>query len=401
MTIDRLLLHPAANIFLDHLLSQAEDENKRLRDSIVYLTNLVKAELHLHDGHVVSAAPLMGPSILARMSTLVGSFSNSQPRPLSELSAGRVRMMGKTVGNLSGCEILMCLATNDTILLRFVLSRKCFFEVVLRGLSDTSDVSSQQIMLYLKTGVGLQNANAITFTPTVFQTEISPELKNAVFHLFFSSYPHLLSPEINAPSPEPNVDCYALESLYPHRSFEDVKDGLVQEIHHLADGHKPLCKSDELLRLSTVAAVGYTDESLRLLVDNRMLKQNNRFLHPIKKIIGMVEIAHLGLLMNVSLKDGNLHDREGNPVWRLFLTRDLSRMVTRSSMTTIKMFLSGIPLDMGSTNIEDLFAPRGYEATFDDGVVMSGIVHRTDTATSLGSVEITVDFPLRFVQSTL
>ena len=70
-------------------------------------------------------------------------------------------------------------------------------------------------MPYLTRGMGLESANAITFTPRMLQTKIPPKLK------------------------------ISLKSVGPLQSFEDVKDDLIQEIHHLDDRHKFHHKSDE------------------------------------------------------------------------------------------------------------------------------------------------------------
>ena len=52
---------------------------------------------------------------------------------------------------------------------------------------------------------------------------------------------------------------------------------------------------DVELIMSTLTAFGHHDDSLNILVDNRMMKNEYYFLRKVQEMMGMVEIDHPGL----------------------------------------------------------------------------------------------------------
>ncbi|KAL3794513.1 hypothetical protein ACHAW5_001323 [Stephanodiscus triporus] len=376
MATDQYRLHPAVHIFLDHLLSDVEDENENLQESNKLLESacdfLTKVELHLRGGFVMSTAMTRSFVMDGHDDYRCGigipiDADENNPRPLLDFSGCDFRMMGQTVGTLSGLVTILDIRADGTIHLRIHLSGQCALEGVLRNLSVEdfacfSDrvYSSRHITMYLMTGVGLQHAASVTFTPVIFLLEISPMLQRTL----------------------------KLVGLLP--SLDSVKNDLVCHFAGVGDvtkrsrllcaisrngwkNERTLSLQSEKLLLSTVAAVGHgqTDEILVLLAKNQLLKYNHCGLCQIQKMIGMVEITHPGFNVKVSLKDGKLHDNDGYPVWRILLPEEATpASKSRHSLMKIKLYLAGMPLPL--TNISYGFSPNRidldwFEATSDNG----------------------------------
>ena len=160
MAKDQYRLHPAADIFRDHLLSKVEDENQKLGGSNQRLTSareiFSNVELHLRDGYVMSMALIrlfvLDCRINCGYSVCISvDEDESSPRPLLDFSESNIRLMGQTVGNFPGDHLgfvtLLGMHTIGTIFLRFSLSRQRTVEGALRNL-NVSWISRIQIIMY-------------------------------------------------------------------------------------------------------------------------------------------------------------------------------------------------------------------------------------------------------------
>jgi hypothetical protein len=399
MAKDQYQLHPAADIFRDQLLCKVKDEiedlrraNERLESSRKIFTNV---KLHLRDGHVVSTALTRSIAMYERKWIELDA-GESHPRPLSDFGDGDIRAMGQTIGTLPGRDIMVwCSQANGTIVVRFSLSKQCAVQGELRNLSDgdysrfvDETYSDRDIMEFLRSGVGLQNGMSIMFTPTKFLLVISPMLERTL--KFIHSRP-------------------SLESTKGDLAYQVTGEGS----RHLQVGHESehttfFSESEELV-LSTIAAVGYTDEILGLLSQNRQLKYDQCGCFKIQDMIGMVEIVHDRFDFKFSLMDGNLHDnRDGQPVWRVFITEKAMTTSTSrlaNSLRQMKVFLAGMPLRI-SLGGEPVNEADGVviRATSDNGTV---IYYRFYLGSYLRlseyffNLDVTVDFPLSCVRRIL
>lgn len=395
MSNDQYRFHKAADIFRDRLLSDVEDESEMLRESSKLLESIrdifTKVEIHLRDGHIISKALTRSFVNDSRRCVVIPiDADESDPRPLSDFSEGNLQMMGRTVGSLSGLVTqLLDILADGTILLRMSLSGHCEVEGVLRNLSvedfasfADKSYSNRQITVYLMTGAGLRNAASLTFTPTLVLLEISPMLQAAL--KFIGQLP----------------------------SVESIKNDLMC---HFAEVGSVTCSQDLLNifqdfpgLLSTVAAVGHTDVILGLLAENQLLKYDHRGLNRIQKMIGMIEISLPGFNAIVSLKDGTLCDHDGHSVWRNTISKKASpTSICRDSLTTMEVFLAGIPLPLTNTSLGlsrngidlDWFCATLFNGTkIHCRIYCSGVTVFLDSA---GFVKITIDSPLSCVQSVL
>lgn len=406
MATDQYRLHPAVHIFLDHLLSDVEDENEKLRESNKLLESacdiLTKVELHLRGGFVVSTAMTRSFVMDGQDDYRCGvgipiDADGNDPHPLYDFGEGDFRMMGQTVGNLSGLVTILDIRADGTILLRISLSGQCALEGVLRNLSvedfacfSHKVYSNRQITMYLMTGVGLQNAASVTFTPVMFLLEISPMLQRTL------QFVGLL----------PSLDSVKNDLVCHFAGVGDVtkRSRVLCAISRNGWTHEHTFSfQSERLLLSTVAAVGHgrTDEILVLLAKNQLLKYNHCGLCQIQKMIGMVEIAHPEFNVKVSLKDGKLHDDDGHPVWRILLPEEATpASKSRHSLMKIKLFLAGMPLPL--TNISYGFSPNRidldwFQATSDNGTKM----YCRPYLYEFYFVNAVLDIPLSCVQSIL
>ena len=394
---EQLQLHPAADVFCDHLLSEVDDENMSLRNRNNLLVPgrnyLAKIELRLADGHVASTALKRSYVVEEDDSEgYVGIPIESSARPLSEYSAGGIFMLEReiAVGTFPGDNhVAFGFRSNGAILVRFSLSEHIAVEGVLRGLSTDDHERFRQrtfqvrnpIQQHLMTGSGLQNGNAITFTPTMIQMDISPELRTA------------------------------LDLLRPLPSKESVIT------HHLTKPHKsellpPLCPAVEL-RLSVLAALGYTDSEMDMVCENQVLKNENSRLLQIKKLLESVEIIHPAFRSKLSLlEDGAFlvdDDSEGSPVWRILFAENIAQNhLSIYNIRSISMALSGMRLARPIVRVAatQTGVLSGFSASFANGATISGRVYQSSdyshTETSNFVVfKMTVRFPISSVQTLL
>ena len=139
----QLLLHPAAYVVRDHLLSEVKDENRKLGGDNKRLEAVrdffAKIELCLRDGHVIT-------TVLTETSTGDDSDDDylsvpvdSGPLSLSAFRSGKVSILGQNIGLFPGDNhIALGIRRNGTILLRFALSNHCAVNGILQGLSNLS-----------------------------------------------------------------------------------------------------------------------------------------------------------------------------------------------------------------------------------------------------------------------
>ena len=384
---DQLQMHPAADIFCDHLLIEVEDENKKLREDNNLLESarnfLAKIELRLRDGHVISTALKRSFAMDNHSDNYLSVPIDSDPQPLSEFSAGGVGMLGQNIGSFPGAShLVLGIRRNGTILLRFSLSKHIAVEGVINGLNDEDHVrfknksfGGEQIMLYLTAGVGLQNPNTITFTSTMVLMDITPELR------------------------------ITLKLLGPLPSHESMKDDLIR---YRKEPRRPkpltLSPSDEL-RLSIVAALGYDDSQIDLLCENHLLKNECYALVRIHAAIGTVEISHPSMKTRLSLKEGKLEYLEGSPVWRiLFRVPVRPRIITRYNISSLAVSLSEIRLtkvmfQVANTETGDL---SHFVGTFNNGAKISWACHGDSESNQLTEILVgSIQFPLSSVQNAL
>jgi hypothetical protein len=373
------LLHPAADVFLEHLLSHVDEENDKIRNCNMNLKSardiLTKVELILQDGTVLFAAQLTQSSLLDYDGHQcdIGITLNSDGCPLLNCS-GDLRMMGRTVGSLGGhVELTAVRYIDSTILLRFSLSHHIVLEGILRGLSAddfacfvNKSYTNSKIGNFLTTGLGLHNATTLTFTPIILMVEISQTLQST------------------------------LELIGQRPSQESVMSNL----EAIANGDKLNSPPSEMLILSTIAAVGCNDERLRLLAYTQLLKHDNSSLVRIQEMLGLVEIVHPLFTINVSLKDGKLCNRgDNNQVWRVGLYDNaVPHSVIRHSMNKLRVYLAGMILPTTNVFFSTGADLDGFRASSVNGTEIIGLMFRSGL---VDVVQLLVEFPLSCVQSNL
>lgn len=377
------LLHPAADVFLEHLLSHVDEENDKIHDYNMNLKSardiLTKVELILQDGTVLFATQLTQSSLLdydghEGHQCDIGITLNSDGRPLLNFSSGDLRMMGRTVGSLGGhVELTAVRYIDSTILLRFSLSHHIVLEGILRGLSAddfacfvNKSYTNSKIGNFLTTGSGLNNATTLTFTPIILMVEISQTLQST------------------------------LEFIGQRPSQESVMSNL----EAIANGYKLNSPPSEILILSTIAAVGCNDERLRLLAYTQLLKHDNSSLISIQEMLGLVEIIHPLFTINVSLKDGKLCNcGDNNQVWRVGLYDNaVPHSVIRHSMNKLRVYLAGMILPTTSVFFSTGADLDGFRASSVNGTEIIGLMFRSGL---VDVVQLLVEFPLSCVQSNL
>jgi len=380
-----LRIHPAADIFRDQLLSEVEDENRRLREDNVLLESafnfLSKIEIHLRDGHVIST--VIKQSFVMEEDNYLCVPIQSDPQPLLEFGTGSVEMLGQNIGSFPGTSHqVLGIRSNGSILFRFCLSKHAAVEGVLQGLSDEDHndfknklSQGRHIARYLTVGAGLQNSNALRFTPMMILIGVTPNLRNT-FH----------------------------QLLCPVPSNESMKDDIINYINRRPSGFPQLLTlspSDEL-RLSVVAALGYEEAQIDLLCTNHLLKNESWRLFHIHHAIESVEISHPSMKTCLSLKGGTLeYDMEGSLVWRIFFSVTVRKtVITRRNISSLAVFLSGIQLTKARRRVTtngtgDL---ASFVGEFDNGAQISWTHSEADQIETLfGDIE----FPISVVQNAL
>ena len=156
--------------------------------------------------------------------------------------------------------------------------------------------------------------------------------------------------------------------------------------------------------LSTVAAVGHTDEILGLLAQNRQLKYDQCGFSKIQDMIGMVEITHPGFDFKFSLRDGSLYDNiDGQSVWRVFLTeKATANAISELGLMPIRVFLAGVS-HYSSVRVAEANG-AWFLAMLNNGTKISyhfhhGSYHRLSE--DFLNADVTVDFPLSCVRGIL
>jgi hypothetical protein len=394
MAKDQYRLHPAADIFRDQLLSKVDDENQKLRGTNRRLESVqeifTNVKLHLHGGYVMSTTltrSFVTDCHVNRSYDVCIPVDENEMRsfPLLNFSDGTIQLMGQTMGTLPGHVTLLGIHTTGTIFMRFSLSG-CAVEGALRNLTiedfrhfvDKS-YSNAQINMFLETGVGLQNATSMAFTPMTLLLEISPTLQRTLE--FINQRPSL-------ESAKNDLLCHVAGRV-TRRSrvlFNISRDGSMSD-------HNFSSESEDMI-ISTVAAVGYTNEILELLAENHLLKYDHCGLCKMQEMIDMVEITHPGFNLTISLGDGKLyHCPDGRPFWRVSLTTtETSTSIREHSLSTTEIFLAGMPFILsspGEVHGVDLSWIWFYNET-----TMSCHI-RVDYVDNFPcTVDITVDFPL-------
>jgi hypothetical protein len=393
-------MHQAVDVFRNHLLDGFDDENRKLRQTTKLLKAAVvdiftKVELRLRDGSVyitefkedsLSHIPI-DPTI---------------PRPLVNFKSAEVRLMGQTVDTLPMALFFLSVqqGADGKIYLIFQLSPQCTVKGYLDGLSDEDFAdftdtahAERQISTYLQTGTGLQNAAAVTFTPTSFALKM------------FSTFHQTLTTFGQRPSRE-SVHNDLMSKLAVRKS--SLHAGLVSQDEDVLQSKY---QSEDLI-LSTFAAFGHTNDMLNLLVENRLAKNEYFFLSQIQEMIGTVEISHPGFNTKAFLKDGWLdNNKEGVLVWRIDVTTNaIPLSITIDNIYRLKVSVSGIRMLLG-TGIDIAVAPSwngididGFSMRWENGIRVDGSVYSTDSDSflnSVGDVDITVDLPLSVIQNTL
>lgn len=381
------LLHPAADVFLEHLLSHVDEENDKIRDCNMNLKQardiLTEIELVLHDGTVVFVAQLTQSSLLdydghESHQCDIGITLDTDGFPLLNFSSGDLHMMGRTVGCLGGhVELTAVRYIDSTILLRFSLSRHIVLEGILRGLTSddfacfvNKSYTNSHVGNFLKTGMGLHNATTLTFTPVILLIELSQRLQST------------------------------LELIGQVPSQETVMNNLTSQIEAIANGYKLIFPPSNMLILSSIAAVGCNDERLKLLAQNQLLMHDNSSLVWIQEMLGMVEIVHPFFTINVSLKGGKLCNRSDNSqVWRVGLHDNaVPHSVIRHSMNKLRVYLAGMILPTTNVFFSTGADLDGFRASSVDGTEIIVLMFRSGL---VDVVQLLVEFPLSCVQSNL
>lgn len=185
---------------------------------------------------------------------------------LSSFASAEVTVMGEIIGHFPG-DIHVCgVRLDNAIIVRICLSSQCAVEGVIKGLSDEDYsqckrkvISGKDIKGFLANGVEPQNANAVTFTPTIlFVNALVDKLRSAIrYYSPLSLYEvenHLIRHVWNANTTERKA------------SPSDMCD---------LSTPVALSSSDDL-RLFTLAALGFTYSQMEMLAKNHMLKRENR-----------------------------------------------------------------------------------------------------------------------------
>jgi hypothetical protein len=273
------MMPQAVDVFRNHLLDGFDDENRKLQSIKLLKAAVVdiftKVELRLRDGsyHVYITKIKENGFFCIPIA--------SYPRPLMDFKSAEVRMMGQTVGTLPmGLFLSVQQGADGKLYLNFNVSPQCTVKGYLDGLSDEDFAdfiadtahAERQISTYLQTGTGLQNAAAVTFTPTSFALKMSP-----TFHQTLTTF-----------GQRPSRESIKNELMSKLAAKSSQDDGLVclveNEFEH---------QSEDLI-LSTLAAFGHTDHMLNVLVENRMLRTENSVLRQVQEMIGTVEITTQG-----------------------------------------------------------------------------------------------------------
>jgi len=394
-------MHQAVDVFRNYLLVGFDDENRnlcRINEHLKAAVDiLAKVELRL-SCHVVSALLKQSKKIIGLDAYYI-FIDGSYPRRLMDFNAVEFRLMGQTVGTLSG-PVRAQQDIDGKICLIFPVSYQCAVNGYLDGLSDEDTASfiadksyaERQILSYLQTGVGLQNSAAVTFTPTSF-----------TIHEKSATFQHFMTLLNQRPSRESVKEELIMIMLVAKNSGDA---GLICRRFENEFEHQ-----FEEMVLNTLVAFGHTDEMMNLLVDNRMLKHENSVLCQVQEMIGTVEIYHPGFNIKAFLNDGSLvNNEDGVLVWRIDITTNATPLsITMNNITRLEVSVSGICMPRTVNDISVGSCWNGididwFSMTLGNGVTVDGSVYSTDSDSflnSVGDVDVTVGLPLSFIQNTL
>ena len=436
--------HPASGVFLNHQLSWIDNESRKLRGSIKHLRATLdffaKIEISLRDGGHVMSTSLLDNRVKFLECGQGIQIDPTTPRPLMDFISCTVRMMGQTASILPmlGFRVYVINRNhnNGKIKLTFWVSKGGFFGE-LKGLSneDTARLianrsyAERQISTYLQTGVGLQNAASVTFTPLALALEISPILLKTLSSLYQFTNRESIKNELTSKLAVKSINDigHAVKSSLnkgPVRSEQQLIETLAAHNDHYhsnllsmmvlnqeglrcnnMDVNESRHQSQELI-MSTLAAFGHTNDKLNLLVDNRLVKNEYYFLREVQEMMGMVEIDHPGLHFKVSLRDGWV-EPGFEECWHCSIdtyadSPELLKRVSDSSPCNLRVSLSGVRLrteaEWGDSN-NDGFEVIGFTSILENGVdIISGDLHANlDT----GETEIRLDFTQSCIESIL
>ena len=399
---DQFQLHPAGEVFRDHVISQVKAENmmlhrcnSQIEPSRDFLTKIsislrnVNVETQLLPGNIHSDDYVSIPI-------------KTKPLPLLEFAVGEVSMVGQRIGYLPGNAHLLMGVRANSILLRFCLSTKVALEGVLHGLSvedfarfENKTYSSDYISTFLSSGRGLQNPDSITFTPLMMLLDVSSELQSTL---------KLLTPLPSLETVTKDLTCQVQvsnTSWWESTAKEKPRSKL------------PLFAPSEDSRLATVAAFGCTDVQMEILAENHLLSLENNRLRQIQDNIGTVVVSHPAFRIKASLKNGNVaHTVEGEEIWRILITENVvPESIDRRNISRLAMSISGVRMTRATLRVlparagEDQQQLACFWSLFDNGIKMTTNIYPSQDLLSphigTGFAEMTIDFPLNTVSHIL
>ena len=396
-------LHPAGEVFRDHVISQVKTENKMLHTCNTQIEPardfLTKISISLRN---VNLETELQPDDI-HSEDYVSIPINTKPLPLLEFAVGGVTMVGQRIGYFPGNAHLLMGVRADSILLRFCLSTKCAIEGVLHGLSvvdfdrfKNKIYSSNHISNFLSSGRGLENPGAVAFKPLMVLLDVSSSLQTTF---------NLLDPLPSLETITKDLTCQVQISNTSWWESTAKKKPRRSQL--------PLFAPSDDSRLATVAAFGYTDVQMKILAKNHLLSLENNRLRQIQERIGTVAVSHPAFRIKASLKNGIVaHTVEGGEIWRILITEHVvPDSVTRRNISSLAMTISGVRMTRATLRVlpatagEDQQQLACFWSLFDNGIKMTTNIYSSQDLLSphvgTGFAEMTIDFPLHIVTPIL
>mmetsp|Transcript_32724 Transcript_32724/g.70636 ORF Transcript_32724/g.70636 Transcript_32724/m.70636 type:complete len:427 (+) Transcript_32724:215-1495(+) len=368
---NQIALHPAADAFLNELLTEVAEENNKLKGDVGRLQTacdfLGSIEFRFGSGshRVISAT--IGQSSISHNPIGLSCLCvpvDSGPRRLSDFGSGRLIMSGQSVGEFPGAiDTITTVSDDGVVYVRFIISTHIVVEGELQGLSQEDFLSFEDgsfeddlVISFMTTGEGLQNPSNIVFVPRMIFMIVTNDLRETIRVLgplprFESEY----SPEPLPVNPSDFIE-------YPPQS--------------------PYDKS----RLTIIASLSdFADCQMVLLDENRVLKTLSCRLSKIEERIGTVKISNTVEETNFSLKDGGPgNDVDGFPVWQysLRMSGASESIILANNLHFLEIFVSGICSDLKRMEIhvtmdEDETKTKHFSATFENGAKLFGVFDTT------------------------
>mmetsp|Transcript_32725 Transcript_32725/g.70638 ORF Transcript_32725/g.70638 Transcript_32725/m.70638 type:complete len:427 (+) Transcript_32725:215-1495(+) len=368
---NQIALHPAADAFLNELLTEVAEENNKLKGDVGRLQTacdfLGSIEFRFGSGshRVISAT--IGQSSISHNPIGLSCLCvpvDSATRRLSDFGTGRVFMSGQIVGKFPGNpDGIMTIGEDDGLHLKFIIAAHIVVEGEIRGLSqedllrfEDGSFGENLILSFMRTGRGLQNPNDIVFVPMMMFMVITDDVQETIRVL----------------GPIPTIERENSTEPLPVNPSDFIE-------------FPPQSPSDESRRTIIASLSGCTDWHMVLLDKNRDLKTLSYRLSKIEDRIRTVEISNTVEETNFSLKDGGPgNDVDGFPVWQysLRMSGASESIILANNLHFLEIFVSGICSDLKRMEIhvtmdEDETKTKHFSATFENGAKLFGVFDTT------------------------